>query len=106
MLWAPGGKPLTAQELAEHVGVSRSKIYALLDGSRPTADPEVAKSICECLAVHQGALFFEPLPTPMGVGTPQEDTNGHQRTVDEAPARRPQDVGQDTRPRQPHRRSA
>lgn len=67
MQWAPGGAPLDIRDLADQVGVSKSKIHALMSGSRPTATPQVAERICRALGVHQQALFFEPLSTPTGV---------------------------------------
>lgn len=69
MRWAPNGSSLTIREFAEAVGVSKSKIEALLSGERPTVTSEVAARICTVLAVRQTALFFEPLPTPTGTGT-------------------------------------
>jgi DNA-binding XRE family transcriptional regulator len=79
MTWAPGGKPITVAELAATVGVSRTKIYALLDGTRPTMQPAEAHRIAQAVGVHQGALFL-PLastsvdidnrPTPHHEGTP------------------------------------
>lgn len=73
MRWAPGGAPLTVRALAAQVGVSKSKVAALLTGDRATAERETALRIANAVGVHAGALFFEPLPTPMGVGAPQED---------------------------------
>lgn len=72
MLWAPGGHPLTAKQLASLTGISRNKVYALLDGSRPTATEGVANAIATAVGVHRDALFFEPLPTPVGVDTPTD----------------------------------
>ncbi|MYT56909.1 helix-turn-helix domain-containing protein [Streptomyces sp. SID7834] len=69
MRWAPNGSSLTIRELAEAIGVSKSKVEALLSEERPTVTREVAERICTVLDVRQDALFFEPLPTPMGVGT-------------------------------------
>lgn len=79
MLWAPGGHPLTVRHLADVADVSRNKVYALLAGQRPTVTRDTAAAISAAVGVHQGALFFEPLPTPMGAGTPtQEDTDAPQ----------------------------
>lgn len=70
MQWAPGGTPLTVRALASQVGVSKSKISALLSGDRVTVEPPVAQRIAVAVGVHERALFFEPLSTPMGVDTP------------------------------------
>ncbi|MGW1183002.1 helix-turn-helix domain-containing protein [Streptomyces drozdowiczii] len=72
MRWAPRGRSLTIRELADEVGVSKSKVEALLSGERPTVTREIAERISHVLDVRQDALFFEPLPTPMGVGNPTE----------------------------------
>lgn len=69
MRWAPGGVPLTVRALASQVGVSKSKIAALLSGDRVTVDQATALRIADAVGVHVGALFFEPLSTPMGVDT-------------------------------------
>lgn len=70
MLWAPGGHPLTAKQLAQIAGVSRNKVYALLAGERPTVARDTATAIATAVGVHLGALFFEPVPTPTGVDVP------------------------------------
>lgn len=67
MRWAPGGTALTVRALASQVGVSKSKVSALLSGNRVTVDRATACRIAEAVGVHVGALFFEPLSTPMGV---------------------------------------
>ncbi|MFQ6851223.1 helix-turn-helix transcriptional regulator [Streptomyces sp. 35M1] len=69
MRWAPNGSSLTIRELADAVGVSKSKIEALLSEERPTVTRELAGRICSVLDVRQNALFFEPLPAPMGAGS-------------------------------------
>lgn len=69
MRWGPNGSSMSIRELAAAVGVSKSKVEALLSQERPTVTEEVAERICQTLDVRQNALFFEPLPTPMGVGT-------------------------------------
>lgn len=69
MRWAPNGSSLTIRELADAVGVSKSKIEALLSGERPTVTRDVAVRICAALEVRSTALFFEPLPTPTGEGS-------------------------------------
>lgn len=69
MRWAPNGSSLTIRELADAVGVSKSKIEALLSEERPTVTRELAARICAALDVRQNALFFEPLPTPTGMGS-------------------------------------
>lgn len=81
MLWAPGGKPLTAKQLAGIARISRNKVYALLAGERPTVTRDKADAIAAAVGVHRGALFFEPLPTPMGAdkaAPTQEDTDAPQ----------------------------
>lgn len=67
MHWSPLGRPLTIRGLADQVGVSKSKIHALLSGERATVTPEVAERICAVLMVHERALFFLPLSTSMDV---------------------------------------
>ncbi|RPK76403.1 Helix-turn-helix domain protein [Streptomyces sp. ADI97-07] len=69
MRWGPNGSSVSIRELAAAVGVSKSKIEALLSEQRPTATREVAERICKTLDVRLSALFFEPLPTPTGMGT-------------------------------------
>lgn len=70
MYWAPGGTPLTVRALASQVGVSKSKISALLSGDRATVEPPTARRIAQAVGVHDGALFFEPLSTSMDVDNP------------------------------------
>lgn len=72
MRWAPRGRSLTIRQFAADIGVSKSKVEALLSEERPTVTHAVARRICEVLDVRQDALFFEPLPTPMGVGSTAE----------------------------------
>jgi DNA-binding Xre family transcriptional regulator len=84
MTWAPGGGSLDIRKLADAVGVSKSKIGALLSGERPSVTKDVADRICEVLDVRRDALFYDPLPTPMGVGShPEEGTERreHERAV-------------------------
>ncbi|WP_157839156.1 helix-turn-helix domain-containing protein [Streptomyces flavidovirens] len=105
MQWAPGGESITGQQLAGRVGVSKQKISALLSGERATVEPAVARRIAATLGVHQGALFFEPLPTPMGVGASRKDTtHEHQRAVDANAPRRAQELGRHPRQGEPYRR--
>ncbi|MFE4691208.1 helix-turn-helix domain-containing protein [Streptomyces sp. NPDC056749] len=68
MRWGPNGSSVSIRELAAAVGVSKSKVEALLSQERPTVTQEVAERICRTLDVRQNALFFEPLPTPTGAG--------------------------------------
>ncbi|MFD3980808.1 helix-turn-helix domain-containing protein [Streptomyces griseus] len=69
MRWAPNGSSVTIRELADLVGVSKSKIEALLSEERPTVTREVAERICQTLDIRQSALFFEPLSAPSGADT-------------------------------------
>jgi DNA-binding Xre family transcriptional regulator len=84
MTWAPGGGSLDIRKLADAVGVSKSKIGALLSGERPSVTKDIADRICEVLDVRRDALFYDPLPTPMGVGShPKEgaERREHERAV-------------------------
>lgn len=84
MTWAPGGSSVDIRKLADAVGVSKSKIGALLSGERPSVTEDVADRICEALDVRRDALFYDPLPTPMGVGShPEEgaERREHERAV-------------------------
>ncbi|MGW7248861.1 helix-turn-helix domain-containing protein [Streptomyces decoyicus] len=101
---APIGRPLTIRGLAERVGISKSKIHALLSGERATVTPEIARRICDVLGVHVGALFFEPLPTPMGVGDSGGERHEHERAVDADEARGSQELGGHDGPIGPYRR--
>lgn len=69
MTWAPSGGSMDIRKLADAVGVSKSKIGALLSGERPSVTAEVAERICAVLDVRRDALFFEPLPAPAGAGS-------------------------------------
>ncbi|WP_454325367.1 helix-turn-helix domain-containing protein [Streptomyces ambofaciens] len=105
MTWAPGGGSLDIRSLAGAVGVSKSKIHALLSGERPSVTQEVAERICEVLDVRRDALFLERLPTPMGVGSPRTegDGRGHERAHDAAPTRGTHQLGEDQGQVEPHR---
>ncbi|MCZ1009941.1 helix-turn-helix domain-containing protein [Streptomyces lydicus] len=104
MHWAPLGRPLTIRELAEQVGISKSKVHALLSGERTTVTPEIARRICGELSVHEGALFFKPLPTPMGEGVDEGKRHEHERAVDADAARSSQELGGHDGPIGPYRR--
>ncbi|WP_443074035.1 helix-turn-helix domain-containing protein [Streptomyces sp. NBC_01456] len=93
MRWAPIGKPLTIRKLAERAGISKSKIHALLSGERVTVTPEIARRICGELSVHEGALFFKPLPSPTGEGIDGGERHEHERAVDADAARGSQELG-------------
>lgn len=97
MTWAPGGRQMDIRKLADATGVSKSKIGALLSGERPSVTEDVASRICEVLAVRRDALFYDPLPTPMGVGNDRKEgarRHGHERTLDAAPHRGPRELGE------------
>lgn len=81
---APGGRPMDVRKLADAVGVSKSKIGALLSGERPSVTEHVAERICKALDVRHDAVFYEPLPTPMGVGSHRQ--GGAQREPERAVA--------------------
>lgn len=102
---APGGRRMDVRELAETVGVSKSKIGALLTGERPSVTPQVAERICEALDVRRDAVFYEPLPTPMGVGSYEEGARReHERAVDADATRGSHKLGQHDGPVGPYRR--
>ncbi|PVE04642.1 helix-turn-helix domain-containing protein [Streptomyces scopuliridis] len=67
MQHAPDGRPISGKTLGDRVGLSKSKISALLHEERATVTPGTAERIATTLGVHTGALFFEPLSTPMGM---------------------------------------
>ncbi|MEU0309737.1 helix-turn-helix domain-containing protein [Streptomyces cyaneofuscatus] len=98
MRWAPNGRPLTIRELADAAGASKSKIGALLSGERTTVTPDVAGRITTALGVHERALFFQPLPTPMGADKRKGHRDDHERTVDAHAARGSQELVDDDRP--------
>ncbi|MEU0990463.1 helix-turn-helix transcriptional regulator [Streptomyces sp. NPDC005953] len=108
MLWAPQGK-VTGQELARAAGISKQKVSAMLHGERVTVEREVARRIAATLGVHQGALFFQPLPTPMGVGSVRKETDGypqrdeHQRAIDADASGIAQELGEHPRQGEPYR---
>lgn len=106
MDWAPGGGSIDIRTLADAVGVSKSKIHALLSGERPSVTTEVADRICDVLQVRRDALFYDRLPTPMGVGsTPEEgDEREHERAIDAAPTRGSHQLGEHDGPVGPYRR--
>ncbi|MFB6875718.1 helix-turn-helix transcriptional regulator [Streptomyces sp. NPDC056323] len=104
MRWAPGGRSIDVRGLAWRVGVSKSKIGALLSGERPTVTPEIAARICAALGVRLDALFFEPLPTPMGADNfGGERHEQHERTLDADAARGSQELGGHDEPIGPYR---
>lgn len=107
MTWAPAGTSLDIRKLADAVGVSKSKIGALLSGERPSVTEDVAERICEVLDVRRDALFYAPLPTPMGVGShPKEGTERreHERAVAADEVRGSHELGEYARPVEPYRR--
>jgi plasmid maintenance system antidote protein VapI len=106
MTWGPGGKAYDIRSLAQAVGVSKSKIHALLSGERPSVTTEVAERICEVLAIRRDALFFPALPTPMGVGSNRQEgtRREHERANDEAPTRGAHQLGEHGGPVGPYRR--
>jgi DNA-binding Xre family transcriptional regulator len=106
MRWAPGGNSLDIRSLADAVGVSKSKVHALLTGERPSVTPQVAARICEVLDVRRDALFFEPAPTPMGVGNPRQegDGRGDERAIDADEDRSSHELGEHDGPIGPYRR--
>ncbi|MFJ1650040.1 helix-turn-helix domain-containing protein [Streptomyces sp. NPDC088337] len=102
---APGGGSVDIRKLADAVGVSKSKIGALLSGERPSVTEDVADRICEALDVRRDAIFYDPLPTPTGVGDDREgEHREHQRADDAAPTRRTHELGEHDGPVGPHRR--
>lgn len=60
---APGG-PLDTRTLANRVGVSKSKISALLTGDRPTITADKGEQIAQQLGVHPGCAFNRPAEPP------------------------------------------
>jgi transcriptional regulator with XRE-family HTH domain len=105
MTWGPDGQSFDIRSLADAVGVSKSKVHALLSGERPSVTKPVAERICRVLNVRLDALFYDSLPTPVGVGIRTEgDDRGHERAHDAAPPRGSHQLGQDHGPVEPHRR--
>ncbi|MGW6598460.1 helix-turn-helix domain-containing protein [Streptomyces sp. 35G-GA-8] len=101
MQHSPNGRPISGKSLGERVGLSKSKISALLHEERATVTRETADDIAEILGVHTGALFFEPLPTPVGVGNHGKGRDDHQRALPANAARRAQELGQHPRQGEP-----
>lgn len=103
---APGGRPMDVRKLADAVGVSKSKIGALLSGERPSVTQDVAERICEVLDVRRDAVFYEPLPTPMGVGSHRQGgaRREHERAVDADATRGSHELGEHDGPVGPYRR--
>lgn len=106
MKWAPGNRSISGQELADAAEISKQKVSALLHGKRITVHREVAKRIAATLQVHEGALFFEPVSTPMGMDdqTRKESPHDHQRALDANAPRRAQELEQHPRQGEPYRR--
>ncbi|MET9816563.1 helix-turn-helix transcriptional regulator [Streptomyces sp. NPDC006355] len=104
---APSGS-VTIEELGKRVGLSKSKVGMLLSGERPTVTPAKADDICRVLGVHRGALFFEPLPTPMGTDSTGGTRHDHQheRAVAADADRGAQELGGHDGPARPYRRRA
>ncbi|MFE0533787.1 helix-turn-helix domain-containing protein [Streptomyces nigra] len=104
---APGGS-VTIEQLGERVGLSKSKVGMLLSGERPTVTREKADDICRVLGVHRGALFFEPLPTPMGTDSTGGTRHGHEheRAVASDADCSAQELGGHDGPARPYRRRA
>ncbi|WP_330349755.1 helix-turn-helix domain-containing protein [Streptomyces sp. NBC_00582] len=101
MTWAPAGGSLDIRKLADAVGVSKSKIGALLSGERPSVTEDVAERICEVLDVRRDALFYDPLPTPMGVGSHSEEgarRHEHERAIAADEVRGSHELGEHARP--------
>ncbi|MFF1498659.1 transcriptional regulator [Streptomyces sp. NPDC058316] len=103
MRWAPTGSPLTIRDLALQAGTSKSKIHALISGERATVTPDVATRIARALGVHERALFFESLSTPMGTDATGGDRHDHERTLDAYAARGSQELGGHDGPIGPYR---
>ncbi|MFB7594342.1 helix-turn-helix domain-containing protein [Streptomyces sp. NPDC056160] len=108
MTWAPGGSSVDIRKLADAVGVSKSKIGALLSGERPSVTEDVADRICEALDVRRDALFYDPLPTPMGVGSHRQEgaEREHERAVATDEVRGSHELGEHDGPVGPYRRRA
>lgn len=103
---APGGVSMDIRTLADAVGVSKSKIGALLSGDRPSATEQVAERICEVLDVRLDAIFYAPSPTPMGAGSDRKEgpRREHERAHDAAPARGSHQLGEHPGPVRAYRR--
>ncbi|WP_172624898.1 helix-turn-helix domain-containing protein [Streptomyces griseofuscus] len=103
---APAGDSLDIRKLADAVGVSKSKIGALLSGERPSVTEDVANRICEVLDVRRDALFFDPPAHARGHGQQKQEgtRREHERTVDADAARVSPELGEHPRPVGPHRR--
>lgn len=53
----PGGTSHTVRSLARASGLSKSKIQALIDETRPTVEGSDASAIAEAVSVRRKALF-------------------------------------------------
>ncbi|MET9729281.1 helix-turn-helix transcriptional regulator [Streptomyces sp. NPDC006458] len=106
MTWGPAGSSLDIRKFAAAVGVSKSKIGALLSGERPSVTEDVADRICEVLAVRRDALFYDRLPTPMGEGSHSRGGTHreHERAVAADEVRGSHELGEHDGPVGPYRR--
>jgi len=94
---------MTIRELAELVGVSKSKIHALLTGERVSVTPDVAARISEALGVHQRALFFSATVHAHGHGRRRSHGDDrHERANDAAAAGGVQELGGHDGPFRPY----
>jgi transcriptional regulator with XRE-family HTH domain len=103
---APDGGSLDIRALAEAVGVSKSKIHALLSGERPSVTTDVAERICRVVDIQRHRLFPDPLPTPTGVGAINKEgtLREHERAHDAASTRGAHQLGEDPGQVEPYRR--
>lgn len=69
----PGGAVQTVQSLADVAGISRSKMYKVLAGSRPAVSGDQADLIAAAVGVAVGALFL-PSSSPFANGDQEEET--------------------------------
>ncbi|WP_406202676.1 helix-turn-helix domain-containing protein [Streptomyces sp. NBC_01017] len=102
---APSGS-ITIEELGKRVGLSKSKVGMLLSGERPTVSAAKADDICRVLGVHRGALFFKPLPTPVGTDSTEGTRDEHGRALTANADRGSQELGGHDGPARPYRRRA
>ncbi|GCD94042.1 hypothetical protein EHYA_01698 [Embleya hyalina] len=63
----PSGARLTIRDLANLLGLSKSKVSGMITGSRPVVTAATAERTCTVLGVHRAALFLPILSTSLDV---------------------------------------
>ncbi|WP_406298095.1 helix-turn-helix domain-containing protein [Embleya sp. NBC_00888] len=73
----PSGTRLTVRDLADLLGLSKSKISGMITGTRPVVTAETAEQTCLILGVHRAALFLPVLSTSLDMDSHSERSVRH-----------------------------